>query len=140
MSASATARFAVVKPGQTYLGKQGIVYGAGASKETVGAEKICMNVMPIPPGKRAKAHYHDKIETIAYLLDGECAVYYGDNLEHRVVCKAGDHVFCPADVPHAPSNESGKPCTWLVVHSSGSDQDGIVLLPALDEVLMRKAG
>ena len=135
MTAIGTDRFAVVKPGQTYLGKQGITYGAGASKETVGAEKICMNVMPIPPGGRAKAHYHDGIETIAYLLEGECAVYYGDALERRVLCNAGDHVFCPADVPHAPSNESGKPCTWLVVHSSGSDQDGIVLLPELDKQL-----
>jgi uncharacterized RmlC-like cupin family protein len=135
MTVRGTDRFAVVKPGRTYLGKQGIAYGAGASKETVGAEKSCMNVMPIPPGGRAKAHYHDGIETIAYLLEGECAVYYGDALERRVVCNAGDHVFCPADVPHAPSNESGKPCTWIVVHSSGSDQDGIVLLPELDKQL-----
>ena len=140
MTAIGTDRFAVVKPGQTYLGKQGITYGAGASKETVGAEKICMNVMPIPPGGRAKAHYHDGIETIAYLLEGECAVYYGDALERRVLCNAGDHVFCPADVPHAPSNESGKPCTWLVVHSSGSDQDGIVLLPELDAKLRARMG
>ncbi len=132
---AATERFAVVKPGQTYVGKQGITYGAGASKETVGAEKICMNVMPMPNGARAKVHYHKGIETIAYLLEGECAVYYGDTLERRVVVSAGDHVFCPADVPHAPSNESGKPCTWLVVHSSGSDQDGIVLLPELDAQL-----
>jgi uncharacterized RmlC-like cupin family protein len=135
MTVTGTDRFAVVKPGKTYLGKQGITYGAGASKETVGAENICMNVMPIPPGARAKAHYHDGIETIAYLLEGECAVYYGGDLERRVLCNAGDHVFCPADVPHAPSNESGKPCTWLVVHSSGSDQDGIVLLPELDKQL-----
>ena len=80
-----------------------------------------------------------KIETIAYLIEGECAVYYGDDLERRVVVNAGDHVFCPADVPHAPSNESGKPCTWLVVHSSGSDQDGIVLLPELDAKLTARA-
>jgi uncharacterized RmlC-like cupin family protein len=135
MTVTGTDRFKVVKPGQTYLGKQGIVYGSGASKETVGAEDICMNVMPMPPGARAKVHYHDGIETIAYLLEGECAVYYGDNLERREIVSAGEHVFCPADVPHAPSNESGKPCTWLVVHSSGSDQDGIVLLPELDKQL-----
>jgi len=41
-------------------------------------------------------------------------------------------MFIPADVPHAPSNESSAPCKWIVVHSSGSDQDGIVLLPDLD--------
>jgi len=125
----------VVSPGQTYVGKQGITYGAGASAETVGAEKICMNVMPMPPGARAKAHYHEGIETIAYMLTGECAVYYGDNLERRVLARAGDQVFIPVDVPHAPCNESGAPCTWIVVHSSGSDQDGIVLLPELDAKL-----
>jgi uncharacterized RmlC-like cupin family protein len=137
---SATDRFAVVKPGQTYLGKQGIVYGAGASAETVGAEKICMNVMPMPPGARAKVHYHKGIETIAYMLEGECAVYYGDDLERRVVLRAGKQAFCPADVPHAPSNESGAPCTWIVVHSCGSDQDGIVLLPELDAKLTGRLG
>ena len=135
MALFGTDRFAVVKPGQTYAGKQGVTYGAGASKETVGAQEVCMNVMPMPPGARAKVHYHDKIETIAYLLEGECAVYYGNDLENRVVLKAGEQAFCPADVPHAPSNESGKPCTWIVVHSSGSDQDGIVLLPELDAKL-----
>ena len=137
---AATERFAVVKPGQTYLGKQGVVYGAGASKETVGAEKICMNVMPMPPGARARAHYHDNIETIAYMLEGECAVYYGDALEHRVLVRSGEQAYCPADVPHAPVNESGVPCTWIVVHSSGSDQDGIVLLPELDAKLAARLG
>ncbi len=140
MTTSATERVRVVAPGQTYAGKQGITYGAGASAETVGAEKICMNVMPMPPGARAKVHYHKGIETIAYLLDGECAVYYGDALERRTVVRAGEQVFCPADVPHAPSNESGKPCTWIVTHSSGSDQDGIVLLPELDAQLAAKLG
>jgi uncharacterized RmlC-like cupin family protein len=132
MATSGTDRVTVVKPGQTYVGKQGITYGAGASAETVGAEKICMNIMPMPPGARAKAHYHKGIETIAYMLTGECAVYYGDELERRILVRAGEQVFCPADVPHAPCNESGAPCTWIVVHSSGSDQEGIVLQPELD--------
>ena len=140
MTSSGTDRFTVIKPGQTYLGKQGITYGAGASAETVGAEKVCMNIMPMPPGARAKAHYHKGIETIAYMLTGECAVYYGDNFERRVLVRAGEQVFCPADVPHAPCNESGAPCTWIVVHSSGSDQEGIVLLPGLDAVLAAKQG
>ena len=93
MSASPPDGFALIKPGQTYLGKQGIIYGAGASKETVGAQKICMNVMPMPPGAVAKAHYHRDIETIAYMLEGECAVYYGDHLEKRVDVRAGRAVF-----------------------------------------------
>jgi len=123
----------VVAPGQTYVGKQGFTYGSGASAETVGAKQICMNVLPMPAGGRAKAHYHEGIETIAYLLEGECAVYYGDSFESRVTVRAGEQAFVPADLPHAPCNESCSPCTWIVVHASGSDQDGIVLLPELDQ-------
>ena len=135
---SATERVRLVRPGQTYVGKQGFTYGAGASAETVGAEHICMNVLPMPPGAKAKVHYHKGIETIGYLLAGECLVYYGDALEHRILVRAGEQSFIPADVPHAPFNESGAPCTWLVVHSSGSDQDGIVLLPELDAKLKQR--
>src|SRR5258707_10908906 len=50
MSRSTQDSVRVVAPGQTYIGKQGITYGAGASAETVGAKRVCMNVMPMPPG------------------------------------------------------------------------------------------
>lgn len=133
-----TDRFQVVSPGRTYVGSQGFTYGSGASAETVGAQQVCLNVLPMPAGARAKVHYHKGIETIAYLLEGECVVYYGDAVERRVAVQAGEQVFVPADVPHAPSNESGAPCKWLVVHSSGSDQDGIVLLPELDAMLDKR--
>jgi uncharacterized RmlC-like cupin family protein len=135
MSAPAHDGVVVIKPGQTYIGKQGFTYGAGASTETVGAQKVCMNILPMPAGAVAKAHYHQGIETIAYMLEGECAVYYGDNLQERALVQQGEQCFVAADIPHAPRNESGRPCTWIVVHSSGSDQDGIVLLPELDEKL-----
>jgi uncharacterized RmlC-like cupin family protein len=70
----ATERVRVVGPGRSYVGRQGFTYQAGASAETVGAAHVCMNVLPMPPGIRAKAHYHEGIETIAYLLEGECGV------------------------------------------------------------------
>lgn len=139
MGSSASERVQVVKPGGTYEGKQGFVYGSGVSQETVGSEHVCMNVLPMPPGAKAKVHYHDKIETIAYLLEGRCAVYYGDQMEHRTELDAGDQIFIPADVPHAPCNDSDAPCTWIVVHSSASDQDGIVLLPELDRILAARS-
>src|SRR5262245_3663343 len=129
---------AVVKPGQTYVGKQGFTYVAGVSAETVGAKMVCMNILPMPPDTVAKAHYHKGIETIAYLLEGECALYYGDDLQQRVWVHQGEHCFVDSAVPHAPCNESGKPCAWIVVHSCGSDQDGIVLLPELDAKLAER--
>lgn len=116
----------VIKPGQTYAGKQGFTYNAGASAETVGAQKVCMNILPMPPG--------------AYMLEGECSVHYGDDLQNRVLVQKGEQCFVAADMPHAPHNESGMPCTWIVVHSSGSDQDGIVLLPELDAKLAQRIG
>ena len=138
MPEAAAARVQVIGPGKTYVGRQGLTYGAGASAETVGAQHVCMNVLPMPSGAQAKVHYHKGIETIAYLLEGECVVYYGDRLEARAVVNAGDQIYVPADVPHAPRNESGAPCTWIVVHSAGSDQEGIVLLPDLDAALSAK--
>jgi uncharacterized RmlC-like cupin family protein len=138
MSGSTHDGVAVVKPGHTYVGKQGFTYGAGASADTVGAHNVCMNVLPMPPGAVAKAHYHKGIETIAYMLEGECAVYYGDDLQKRVLILQGEQCFVAADMPHAPRNESGKSCTWIVVHSSGSDQDGIVMLPDLDAQLAQR--
>jgi uncharacterized RmlC-like cupin family protein len=137
--ASASDRVRVIGLGQTYVGKQGFTYNAGASTVTVGAERICMNVLPVPVGGRAKVHYHQGIETIAYLLEGDCVVYYGERLEQRRLVRAGEQIYIPADVPHAPSNESSARCTWIVVHASGSDQDGIVLLPDLDAVLASRA-
>jgi uncharacterized RmlC-like cupin family protein len=79
VTTSDAERVRVIGPGQTYAGKQGFTYGAGASAETVGAEHVCMNILPVPAGGRAKVHYHHGIETIAYLLDGECVVHYGDS-------------------------------------------------------------
>jgi uncharacterized RmlC-like cupin family protein len=92
MSKSAAEAVQVIQPGKTYFGKQGFSYGAGASTETVGARLVCVNVLPMPPGAKAKVHYNKGIETIAYLLEGECAVFYGDELEYRAMAHAGDQV------------------------------------------------
>ena len=64
MTASSSDRVRVIQPAKTYVGMQGFTYGAGASRETVGAEHVCMNVLPMPDGARAKVHYHRGIETI----------------------------------------------------------------------------
>lgn len=122
----------VIKPEHTYVGKQGFTYGAGASALTVGAQNICMSILPMPPGALAKAHYHQGIETIAYVIEGEAVMYYGDHLDKKVTIRKGEQCYIAENIPHAPRNESGSVCLAVVVHSSGSDQDGIVMLPKLD--------
>lgn len=128
-------RARIVRPGDTYVGAQGFTYGAGVSRRTVGETAVCMNVLPMPPGAKANSHYHKGIDTIAYLLEGRCSVHWGDRLEHKAELVAGEQMFMPRDVPHAPVNDSGAPCTWIVVHSSGDDQDDIVMTPDLDKLL-----
>ena len=104
MAKSATERVQVIGTGKTYVGKQGFTYGAGVSTETVGAQHVCVNILPMPPGAQAKVHYHKGIETIAYLLEGECAVHYGERMEACKLVTRGHQIYIPADVPHAPRN------------------------------------
>ena len=125
----------VLKPGEAFVGKQGVAYPLRVTADTAGAQKVCLAVLPMPPGARAKVHYHHGIETIAYLLEGECAVYYGERLENRALMRAGECMYLPAGMPHAPCNESDAPCTWIVTHAASDDQEGIVLLPELDALL-----
>ena len=120
--------------------ESGFNYGAGASAEMVGAARMCMKLLPMPPDAIARAHYHEGIETIAYMLEGECLVHCGPDLENSVMVRTGEQCFVAADVPHAPHTMSENPCTWIVAHSSGSDQVGIVLLPDLDVQLPASVG
>ena len=61
----------LVRPDDTYDGKQGLTYFNGIAAETVGSKGICMHLLTIPPGGRAKAHMHESHETAIYVLDGE---------------------------------------------------------------------
>ena len=44
------AHLPVVRPADTYGGKQGLNYFAGIAAETVGSTGICMHLVTIPPG------------------------------------------------------------------------------------------
>ena len=61
-----------------YDGKQGLSYFEGIAAETVGSKGICMHLLTIPPGGRAKAHLHENHETAIYVLSGEAHTWFGD--------------------------------------------------------------
>src|SRR3546814_1044247 len=72
----------IVKPGgSAHDGKQGLRYFEGIAAETVGSAGICMHLLTIPPGGRAKAHLHENHETAIYMLSGSAHTWYGDRLE-----------------------------------------------------------
>ncbi len=138
MSDPETPTCRVVRPTDTYDGKQGLTYFCGIAAETVGSKGICMHLLTIPPGARAKAHLHENHETAIYILDGETLTLYGDRLQHQIINKMGDLVYIPAGVPHLPINLSDKPASAVIARTDPNEQESVVLLPEL-EVLAEEA-
>ncbi|MCB0168357.1 MAG: cupin domain-containing protein [Anaerolineae bacterium] len=125
----------LIKPGETYTGKQAFTYFAGISAENTGARGICMHLLVIPPGGRAKAHLHENHETAIYVLSGEGCMWYGENLEDHMVCSVGEYVYIPAGVPHLPYNPSEtETCTAVVARTDPNEQESVFLLPELDDL------
>jgi uncharacterized RmlC-like cupin family protein len=122
----------LVRPNDTYDGKQGLTYFCGIAKETVGSSGICMHLLTIPPGGRAKAHMHENHETAIYVLEGEAIALYGDKLQHHVITKAGDLFYIPAGIPHLPINLSDKPISAVIARTDPNEQESVVLLPDLE--------
>jgi uncharacterized RmlC-like cupin family protein len=125
----------VIRPGGAYQGQQDLTYVAGLNGATAGSRAICMTLVTLPPGARAKAHLHHGIETAVYVIEGEVEMYFGARLGERLVARAGEYVYIPADTAHLVMNRTSATGRAIVTHTSPDDQAGIVLLPELDAVV-----
>ena len=122
--------------GSTYHGKQGLNYFLGVSAETAGAGGICMHMLIIPPGERAKAHLHENHETAIYVLSGVGGMWFGERLEEYVTVTAGDYIYIPAGVPHLPENPSADaPCVAILARTDPNEQESVVLRPDLEPLV-----
>lgn len=130
-----------VRAAQSYRGKQGLDYFAGVARETVGSHGICMHLLTVPPGGRARAHLHEGHETAIYILEGEGYTLFGDRLEHVQRAGAGDIVYIPAGVPHLPVNLGSVAVRAVVARTDPNEQESVVLRPdleaAADETIAR---
>lgn len=124
----------VIRAADTYDGKQGLTYFCGIAAETVGSKAICMHLLTIPPGARAKAHLHESHETALYVLEGEGLTLFGDRLQHHMLNRAGDLVYIPAGVPHLPVNLSDKPISAVIARTDPNEQESVVLRPDLEDL------
>ena len=122
----------LVRPSNTYDGKQGLTYFEGIASETVGSRAICMHLLTIPPGGRAKVHLHENHETAIYILSGEAITLWGDQLEERTELRGGDLFYIPAGVPHLPVNISNAPVSAVIARTDPNEQESVVLLPELE--------
>lgn len=124
-----------LSPAGEYTGKQGFAYIEGVSRETVGSTAICMHLLTIPPGGRAKAHKHDTHETAIYVLSGTAVMYWGQSLEHRMEISAGEMIYIPADMPHLPFNPGPAPATAVIARTDPNEQESVTLLPGLEHLV-----
>ena len=124
-----------VRAEDSYAGKQGFSYFEGIAKETVGAEAICMHLLRVPPGGRAKAHKHETHETAIYVLSGEMVMFWGDRLQHRMEAAPGDLVYIPSDVPHLPVNLSDGEVAAVIARTDPHEQESVVLMPELEALV-----
>ena len=125
-----------IRPGATaYAGKQGFAYFEGVSKESMGAERLCMHLLAIPPGGRAWAHKHATHETAIFVLSGTTMMAWGERLEHRMEVGAGEMLYIPADMPHLPWNPGPEPATAVIARTDPHEQESVVLLPELEALV-----
>ena len=125
----------LVRAGETYAGKQGFNYVTGISAESAGARGLCMMLLTIRPGERARAHLHSDHETAIYVVSGESVMWYGDRLERRMTVGAGDMLYIPAGMPHLPANVSDAPCVAVIARTDPNEQESVVLLPELEALV-----
>ena len=117
----------LVRSGRTYEGRQGLTYGEGVFADNTGARGICLHVLRIPPGGRAKAHLHASHETAIHLIEGAVSVFHGQGLKHRTEMEAGDYLYIPADCPHVPVNTGSIEAFAVLARTDPNEQESVVL-------------
>jgi uncharacterized RmlC-like cupin family protein len=137
MQADAQSRGRVVSGGGSYESRQGSVYAPGISAETVGASAVFLGKVMLPPGKRTRAHVHERHESAFYVLSGEdVELWTGERLQHCERARAGDYLFIPASVPHVAVNRSSQlPAVFIGVRNEPTAQESVIMRPELDALV-----
>jgi uncharacterized RmlC-like cupin family protein len=125
-----------IRPGTTdYAGRQGFRYLEGVSREGMGAQGLCMHLLTIPPGGRARATSTPPTRRRSMSCRGRAMMAWGEALEHRMETAAGEMLYIPADVPHLPWNPGPEPVTAVIARTDPHEQESVVLLPHLDALV-----
>ena len=127
----------VVQGSVRFTSEQGSDYAPGVSAETVGAQNIFLGVVTLPPGKRTKAHTHERHETAMYFLTGETVdLYTGVNLEKHDVIRPGDYLYIPVNVLHVAVNRSDSPAVFVGTRNEATVNESVVLYPDKDALIV----
>jgi uncharacterized RmlC-like cupin family protein len=73
----------------------------------------------VEPGAQTGIHHHGAQETVAYVLEGESFIQWGERGERSLTVRAGDFVHIPAWLVHREVNPSKEaPFRWVVIRST----------------------
>ena len=118
----------VIKSPSEILTRQKLPNFVGISGKTAGAKGLSMNLVIIPPGAAAEAHFHKDYESAVYVLKGRVETRYGKDLKESVITEAGDFVFIPPNLPHQPVNLSNTEAAQAIVVRNDPDEQEHVIL------------
>lgn len=123
----------VIRGGASYRGKQNLDIFEGVSAQSAGSQALCLHVVTIPPGGRAKPHLHEHHESTVYVVSGRSGMWFGDGLREHVWASAGDFLYIPANTPHLPYNPSDtEPCVGVIARTDPNEQESVTLLAIPD--------
>ncbi len=117
-----------IKSPSEILTRQKLPNFVGISGKTAGAKGLSMNLVIIPPGAAAEAHFHKDYESAVYVLKGRVETRYGKDLKESVITEAGDFVFIPPNLPHQPVNLSKTEAAQAIVVRNDPDEQEHVIL------------
>jgi len=73
----------------------------------------------VEPGAQTGIHHHGSQETVAYVLEGESFLQWGERGEFSQTARAGDFLHIPAWLVHREINRSKETVfRWVVIRSS----------------------
>jgi uncharacterized RmlC-like cupin family protein len=122
MSKSGSLSVSVVHPNQFSAGTSqtpGSRRLAAVSPEMGIHSALWGGTFLVEPGAQTGIHHHGLQETVAYVLEGESFLQWGERGEHSVTVRAGDFLHVPAWLVHREINRSkDTPFRWVVIRST----------------------
>ncbi len=118
--AHTTVALQVIKPEQRAdeQASGSMLRKAAIAQGTVGAQKIWLGYVELPPACTSAVHHHGEAESGIYIISGTARFYTGDALDQRHEAQAGDFVWVPPNVVHVEMNTSHSEPVQMVVARS----------------------
>jgi uncharacterized RmlC-like cupin family protein len=122
MSKAAGLSISVVRPNQFSKGTSqtaGSLRLAAVAPELGIPSALWAGTFLVEPGVQTGIHHHGPQETVAYVLEGESFIEWGERGENSITVRAGDFLHVPAFLVHREMNRSKDTAfRWVVIRSS----------------------